>query len=96
MTASTTLMRIAPIAELSAYAGRHIVIETNAGLRFRKINSAVQDGANHSLTLSSSLGIPLPLGAKVHFLTMVRADADRVELRHRAEGFEVGMVVVGV
>lgn len=96
MTASTTLMRIAPIADLAAYAGRHIVIETNAGLRFRKINSAVQDGANHRLTLSSSLGIPVPLGAKVHFLNLMRADADRVELRHRAEGFEVGMVVVGV
>jgi hypothetical protein len=96
MTASTTLMRIAPIAELSAYVGRHIVIETSAGLRFRKINSAAQDGANYRLTLSSSLGSPLALGSKVHFLTMVRADADRVEVRHRAAGCEVGMVVVGI
>ncbi len=93
MTASTTLMRIAPIADLAAYAGRHIMIETSAGLRFRKINSAVMDGANHRLTLSSSLGVPLPIGAKVHFLTMVRADTDRVEVRHRVEGSEVGMVV---
>ena len=96
MTASTTLMRIAPIADLAAYAGRHIMFETSAGLRFRKINSAVLDGANHRLTLSSSLGIPLPLGAKAHFLTMVRADADRLELRHAAAGCEVGMVVVEV
>ncbi len=93
MTASTTLMRIAPIADLSAYAGRHIVIETSAGLKFRKINAAVLDGANHRLTLSSSLGVPLVLGAKVHFLTMVRADADRVEVRHGGAGCEVGMVV---
>lgn len=96
MTASTTLMRIAPIAELSAYVGRHIVIETSVGLRFRKINSAIQDGTNHRLTLSSSLGIPLPLGAKVHFLNLMRADADRVELRHGAAGCEVGMVVVEI
>lgn len=93
MTASTTLMRIAPIADLSAYAGRHIMFETSAGLKFRKINSAVMDGANHRLTLSSSLGIPLPIGVKAHFLTMVRTDADRVEVRHRAEGCVVGMVV---
>lgn len=86
-------MRIAPIADLSAYAGRHIVIETSAGLKFRKINAAVLDGANHRLTLSSSLGVPLVLGAKVHFLTMVRADADRVEVRHGGAGCEVGMVV---
>ena len=96
MTASTTLMRIAPIADLSAYVGRHIVIETSVGLRFRKINSAIQDGTNHRLTLSSSLGIPLPLGAKVHFLNLMRADADRLELRHVAAGCEVGMVVVEV
>jgi hypothetical protein len=96
MTASTTLMRIAPIADLSAYAGRHIMIETSAGLKFRKINAAALDGANHRLTLSSSLGIPLPLGAKVHFLTIVRADADRMEVRHGAVGCEVGMVVVDV
>lgn len=92
MTASTTLMRIAPIGDLAAYAGRHIMVETSAGLRFRKINSAVQDGANHRLTLSSSLGMLLPLGTKVHFMTMVRAYGDRVEVLHRAEGCEVGMV----
>jgi hypothetical protein len=96
MTASTTLMRITPIADLSAYPRRHIVIETSAGLRFSKINSAVLDGANHRLTLSSSLGVPLPLGAKVNFLNLMRADADRVELRHGAEGCEVGMVVVEI
>ena len=96
MTASTTLMRITPIADLTTYAGRHIMIETSVGLRFRKINSAVLDGANHRLTLSSSLGVPLPLGGKAHFLTMVRADADRVELRNRAAGCDVGMVVVEI
>ncbi len=93
MTASTTLMRISPIADLSAYSGRHVMIETSTGLRFRKINSAVQDGANHRLTLSSSLGVPLPIGAKMHFLTMVRADTDRIEARHGAAGCEVGMIV---
>jgi hypothetical protein len=96
MTASTTLMRITPIAELLAYSGRHIMFETSAGLRCRRINSAVLDGANHRLTLSSSLGVPLPLGAKMHFLTLMRADADRFEVRHRVEGCEVGMVVVEI
>lgn len=96
MTASTTLMRIAPIADLSAYAGRHIMIETSAGLKFRKINSAVLDGANHRLTLSSNLGVPLPLGARVHFLTLVRVDADRVEVQHQGVGCAVGVVVIEV
>ncbi|MFN3606799.1 MAG: hypothetical protein ACK4SS_06325, partial [Cypionkella sp.] len=96
MTASTILMRIAPIADLAAYAGRHIMIETSDGLKYRKINAAALDGANHRLTLSSSLGIPLALGAKVHFLTMVRADADRVEVRHGAEGCKMGMLLLGV
>jgi hypothetical protein len=38
----------------------------------------------------------LPLGTKVHFMTMVRADGDRVDLRHEAVGCEVAMVALEI
>lgn len=96
MTAGSNLMRIAPIADLGAYAERHIAVETTAGLRFRKINAAIADGENHRLTLSSSPGVALPIGAKAHFMVMVRCDADRVELKHSSVRAEVALPVVEV
>jgi hypothetical protein len=36
------------------------------------------------------------MGTKVHFLTAVRADADRVEIKHRALVSEVTLSVVEV
>jgi hypothetical protein len=64
--------------------------------RFRTINAAIAEGANHRLTISSDLGEPVPLTTKVHFLTAVRADADRVEIRHDAVVSEVTLPVVEV
>jgi hypothetical protein len=96
MTSGSTLMRIAPVAELAAYVGRAILLEMPSGFRFRTINAAVADGADHRLTLSSSLGEPVVIGAKVHFLTLVRSDADRMEIRHGAVASEVSLPVVEV
>mgnify|MGYP005843865467 CR=1 FL=1 len=61
-----TAMRVRPLADLTAYAGRHVAIETGSGLAFREITGAAQAGADHRLTLSASLGLwgeagPLPL-----------------------------------
>lgn len=96
MTSGSTLMRVAPIAELAGYVGRAILLEMPSGLRFRTINAAVADGADHRLTLSSSLGEPVAIGTKVHFLTLVRSDADRIEIRHGEVASEVTLPVVEV
>lgn len=96
MTAGSTLMRVAPVAGLSAYVGRAILLEMPGGLRFRTITAAVAEGADHRLTLSSNLGEPVSLTTRVHFLTLARSDADRVEIRHGAVASEVTLPVVEV
>jgi len=96
MTSGSTLMRVVPVAELATYVGRAILLEMPSGFRFRTVNAAVADGADHRLTLSSSLGEPVAIGTKVHFLTLVRSDADRVEIRNGAVASEVTLPVVEV
>lgn len=96
MTSGSTLMRVAPFTDLAAYVGRAILLEMPSGFRFRTINAAVAEGADHRLTLSSSLGEPVAIGTKVHFLTLVRSDADRIEIRHGAVASEVTLPVVEV
>lgn len=96
MTAGSTLMRVAPITDLAACVGRTILLEMPSGFRFRTINAAVADGADHRMTLSSSLGEPVAIGTKVHFLTLVRSDADRIEIRHGTVASEVILPVVEV
>ncbi|HEV8033508.1 hypothetical protein [Yoonia sp.] len=96
MTSGSVLMRVAPVASLDAYIGRRIMLEMPGALRFRTITAASADGADHRLTLSSSLGEPVPLTTKVHFLTTIRSDADRVEIQHGAVASEMTLPVVGV
>jgi hypothetical protein len=96
MTSGSTLMRVAPIAELASYVGRAILLEMPSGFRFRTINAAVAEGADHRLTLSSSLGEPVAIGTKVHFLTLVRSDADRIEIRNGTVASEVTLPIVGI
>ncbi|WP_210880072.1 hypothetical protein [Roseovarius autotrophicus] len=96
MTSGSVLMRVAPVASLAAYVGRPIGLEMPGALRFRTITAAIADGADHRLTLSSSLGEPVQLGTKVHFLTAIRSDADRVEIQHGAVASEVTLPVIEV
>lgn len=96
MTSGSALMRVVPVAGLAAYVGRAILLEMPSGFRFRTITAAVADGADHRLTLSSSLGEPVAIGVKVHFLTLVRSDADRIEIRHGSVASEVTLPVVEV
>lgn len=96
MTSGSAQMRVAPIAALEAYVGRRIMLEMPGALRFRSINAAVEDGLDHRLTISSNLGEPVPLMTKVHFLTAVRADADRVEIRHGPAASEVSLPLMEV
>jgi hypothetical protein len=96
MTSGSTLMRVAPVAPVSAYVGRRIMLEMPGALRFRTITAAIADGPDHRLTLSSNLGEPVPPGTKVHFLTAVRSDADRVEIQHGAVVSEVTLPVVEI
>ena len=96
MTSGSVSMRVAPVATLAAYVGRPIMLEMPDALRFRTITGAVEDGIYHRLTISSNLGEPVPIGTRGHFLTAVRADADRVEIQHAAVASEVTLPVVGV
>lgn len=96
MTSGSTLMRVAPVASLPAYVGRAILLEMPTALRFRTISAAIEDGPDHRLTLSSNLGEPVSLATRVHFLTAMRADADRVEIQHGAVASEVTLPVIEV
>lgn len=53
------------------------------------ITVAITEGADHRLTLSAHLGVPVPMGPRVHFLTTMRVDAGRVEIRHGVVASEV-------
>jgi hypothetical protein len=96
VTTGSVLMRVAPVASLPAYVGRRIMLEMPGALRFRTITAAIAEGANHRLTISSDLGEPVPPTTKVHFLTAMRADADRVEIQHGSVASEVTVPVVEV
>lgn len=96
MTSGAALMRVAPVASFDAYIGRRIMLEMPGALRFRTITAAIADGADHQLTLSSNLGEPAQLGTKVHFLTVMRSDADRVEIQHGAVASEVNLSAVEI
>ncbi len=94
--ASDTDMRVAPITDLSANAGRHVAIETGGGLAFREITGAMQDGDHHRLTLSASLGASIPPSAHVHWMPLVRLDTDRVEITHTGTAMETRVNVIEV
>ncbi len=102
MTSGSILMRVAPIAAVgpvapvASYVGRQIMLEMPGALRFRSITAAIVEGADNRLTLSSNLGEPVPLMTKVHFLTAMRSDADRVEIQHGAVASEVTLPVIEV
>jgi hypothetical protein len=96
MTSGSAQMRVAPVAELTAYVGRKVLLEMPGSPRFRTITAAVAEGASHRLTISSNLGEPVPAGTKVHFLTLVRSDSDRIEIQHGTLASEVTLPVVEV
>jgi hypothetical protein len=96
MTSGSAQMRVVPVAALAAYVGRKILLEMPSGPRFRTITAAVAEGSVHRLTISSNLGEPVTVGTKVHFMTHVRSDADRVEIEHGAVASDVTLPVVEV
>lgn len=96
MTSGSVLMRVAPVAPLEAYVGRPIMLEMPSALRFRTITAVIEEGGEHRLTISSNLGEPVPMGTKAHFLTAMRADADRVEIQHGSVASEVTLPVVEI
>lgn len=95
VAASNTSMAVAPIADLTGYVGRHIMIDLPAGPVFREITGAVFDALGHRLDIAAP-GVAVPLGTPVHFLTKVRLDADRVELEHSATRTEMSVAVIEV
>lgn len=96
ITSGSVLMRVAPVSSLPAYVGRAILMEMPSALRFRTITAVIEEGGEHRLTISSNLGEPVPMGTKAHFLTAMRADADRVEIQHGSVASEVTLPVVEI
>ena len=102
MTSGSVLMNVAPAApivsvvSIGSYVGRRIMLEMPGSLRFRTITAVIEDGPDHRLTLSSNLGEAVPLGTKVHFLTCVRSDTDRIEIQHGAVTSEATLPIVEV
>jgi len=95
VAASDTSMAVAPIADLTAYVGRHVMVDLPAGPVFREITGAVFDALGYRLEIAAP-GVAVPLGTPVHFLTKVRLDADRVELEHSATRTEMSVTVIEV
>ena len=95
VAAGDTSMSVAPIAGLTGYVGRHIMIDLPAGPIFREITGAVFDALGHRLHIAAP-NVAVPLGTPVHFMTKVRLDADRVELEHSATRTEMSVAVIEV
>lgn len=93
--AADTSIVVAPIADLTAYVARHVMIDLPTGLVFREITGAVFDALGHRLDIAAP-GVAVPIGTPVHFLTKVRLDADRVELTHSATRTEMSVAVIEV
>ena len=88
-------MAIAPIAELPAYIGRHVMIDLPAGAVFREITGASFDAFGHRLDIAPP-GVAVPVETQVHFLTKMRLDADRIELEHTATKTEMSAAMIEV
>lgn len=95
MTSVGTLLRVAPIADLTGYVGRHIMLDLPSGPLWREITGAVADGADHRLSIAAP-GVPVPISTPVHWLGHVRLDADRVEIGHNATASATSFTVVEV
>ena len=95
VAAGDTSMAVAPIADLAAYVGRHVMVDLPAGPVCREITGAIFDALGHRLDISAP-GVAVPLGTPVHFLTKVRLDADRVEFEHSATRTEMSVTVIEV
>lgn len=96
MMSGSVLMNVHPLGPVDGYAGRRIVVETSAGLRYRTINGATDEGSEHRLTLSSSLGVAIPVETRAHFMVPVRSDSDRLEIQHRGVLSETNFPLIEV
>lgn len=83
---------------VTAYDAAHLMIRTKSGAVFyRAVTDATTSGPDEVLTISSALGSSLAIDDidRISMMYLVRLDADRVELRHRAGyGADVAVPVV--
>lgn len=94
VAADDTSIAVAPLGDPAALVGRHVMIETGAGI-FREITAAAWDALGVRLTIAAP-GVGIPQETPVHLITKVRLDADRVELAHDATRTEFSVAVVEV
>jgi hypothetical protein len=89
VTAASATVSVASIGEAGSYLNRHVMLETRAGARyFRQItNAAYAGGGIDTLTLSFAFGVPItPADVNMFcFISLVRLDADSVDIQHSYE-----------
>lgn len=95
-SAGANLLRVAPVGSVDDWLGRAIALELPGGLAFHGIVAAFAVAGEHHLTLSGSLAAAITSTTPIHLMTLVRADADRIEVRHGAVASEVSLPVVEV
>ncbi len=95
VVAADTALIVTSDADPVRLVGRSLMIELPDGPLFRRITAAGFDALGCRLTIAAP-GVALPLGTPLHWLTKVRLDADRIDLRHLAARTELSLPVIEV
>lgn len=95
VAAADTALIVASDADPASLIGRSLMIDLPEGPLFRRITAAGFDALGLRLTIATP-GVALPVGTPLHWLTKVRLDADRIELRHLAARTELSLAAIKV
>jgi len=95
ITSGATSIVVAPLADPSVWAGRHLMIDHLTGPVFRQITAAAWDALGLRLSIAAP-GKSIPLGTPIHLLVKVRSDADRIELAHGPNRTELALPLIEI
>jgi uncharacterized protein YegL len=95
VAAADTSLVVASDADPASLIGRSLMIDLVEGPLFRRIMGAGFDALGLRLTIAAPR-VDLGSGVPLHWLTKVRLDADRIDLRHLAARTEFSLPVIEV